>query len=49
MAIIPSAPVRVASVRYTGMSLSVTVYRNPLKGQNSLSLSVSLSHENDGV
>ena len=41
---IPSAPVMVASVRYTGTGLSVPVYRNPLKGQNlSLSLSLSLS------
>ena len=41
--VIPSAPIRVASVRYTGTGLSVPVYRNPLKGQNSLSLSLSLS------
>ena len=44
MAVIPSAPIRVASVRDTGTGLSVPVYRNPLKGQNSRSLSVSLSH-----
>ena len=34
---IPSEPIWVASVRYTGKGLSVPVYRNPLKGQNSLS------------
>ena len=45
-AVIPSVPIRVASVLYTGTGLSVPVYRNPLKGQNSLSLSLSvfLSH-----
>ena len=41
--VIPSAPIRVASVRYTGTGLSVPVCRNPLKGQNSLSLSLSLT------
>ena len=42
-AVIPSAPIRVVSVRYTGTGLSVPLYRNPLKGQNSLSLSLCLS------
>ena len=36
--------IQVASVRCTGTGLSVPVYRNPLKGQNSLSLCLSLSH-----
>ena len=42
-AVIPSTPIWVASVRYTGMGLSLPVYRNPLKGQNSLSLSLCLT------
>ena len=47
--VIPSAPIRVASVRYTGTGLSVPVYRNPLKGQNSLSVSLTkmAAHEED--
>ena len=43
-AVIPSAPIRVASVRYTGTGLSVPVYRNPLKGQTSLCLSLTRTH-----
>ena len=39
--VIPSAPIRVVSVRYTGTGLSVSVYRNLLKGQNSVSVSLT--------